>query len=206
MFEAPEWQRLFTHMSEAEKDAESRLWADFFAAISFKPGILKDVRILFEEFENTDTATDTYTVPRSRSQYLSSQGLEVLQRARRLYNALHDSHILYQHRPPYPSSLSAIPSSPESPDRIRLRELYLYVMMYNCRLQATISPSELERASSEVEAQTLASQALSIREMAGKLDQAMAWHLEQWNGLAHSQDDYEEEYSEEEDEEDGEYY
>lgn len=58
--------------------------------------------------------------------------------------------------------------------------------MHTCRVRATLSASELERATSDVEAQTLASQALVIGEMAVDLDQAMAWHLGQWNGLARS--------------------
>jgi hypothetical protein len=63
---------------------------------------------------------------------------------------------------------------------------FLYTMMYICRVLATLSQSEIERATSEVEAQAFASQALLIEEVSLKLDPAMAWHLQQRNDLAHS--------------------
>ncbi|KAH7126556.1 hypothetical protein B0J13DRAFT_565647 [Dactylonectria estremocensis] len=58
--------------------------------------------------------------------------------------------------------------------------------MYICRVLATLSLSEIERATSEVEAQTLATQTLLIEEVTTELDPAIAWRLQQRNGFAHS--------------------
>ncbi|KAJ0131336.1 Uncharacterized protein HZ326_25576 [Fusarium oxysporum f. sp. albedinis] len=99
---------------------------------------------------------------------------------------VHNEHVFYQHAAPHPQSLFSLPVATESPDRIRLRVFFLYTIMYICRVLATLSPTEIERATSEVEAQMFASQALLIEEVATKLDPAMAWHLQQRNGLAHS--------------------
>jgi hypothetical protein len=136
------------------------------------PGVLKDLRILFEDAP-------------PQSQHLA-RSWEIHDRAKKIYRALHDSHVLYQHRPPYPTSLFDLPVSAEGPDRVRLRIFLLYVTMYTRRVQATLSASEIERATSEVEAQTYATQTLLIEKAAAALNPSMAWHLEQRNSLPHS--------------------
>ncbi|KAH7232747.1 hypothetical protein BKA59DRAFT_446238 [Fusarium tricinctum] len=172
IFEAQEWQRVFQCASVLQSDSDCRLWWKFFGIIGFVPGILKDLRNLLEDSTN-------------RSGYLVG-GSAVLERAKSVHKALHNEHVLYQHTAPHPQSLFSLPTAAESPDRIRLRVFYLYTIMYICRVLATLSSTEIERATSEVEAQMFASQALLIEEVATKLDPAMAWHLQQRNGLAKS--------------------
>ncbi|KAK2762569.1 hypothetical protein FQN54_000742 [Arachnomyces sp. PD_36] len=172
IFETPDWQSFFEHASSTETDVDTSLWWKFFGASCFMPGILKDLRILFK-------------ATLSQPEYLEQSSM-ILERANSMYKTLQDSHILYQHRPPHPPSLFLFPNSPESADRVRLRGFFLYITMYICRVQASLCPNELERARSEVEAQTFATQALLVEKMAAELDPAMTWHLEQRNALAHS--------------------
>ncbi|WZH50217.1 uncharacterized protein QYS62_011461 [Fusarium acuminatum] len=172
IFEAQEWQRVFQCASVLQSDSDCHLWWKFFGIIGFVPGILKDLRNLLEDSTN-------------RSGYLVG-GSAILERAKSVHKALHNEHVLYQHTAPHPQSLFSLPTAAESPDRIRLRVFYLYTIMYICRVLATLSSTEIERATSEVEAQMFASQALLIEEVATKLDPAMAWHLQQRNGLAKS--------------------
>ncbi|KAH6984004.1 hypothetical protein EDB80DRAFT_235792 [Ilyonectria destructans] len=172
IFEAPEWQHFFQHASSLQLDTDSCLWWRFFGTTAFLPGILKDLRSLFED------APDRCGC--------SMQSSSILERARSMHRALHNNHVIYQHAAPHPLSLFNLPISAESPDRIRLRGFFLYTMMYISRVLATLSPSAIERATSEVEAQTFASQALLIEEMTTELDPAMSWHLQQRNVLSHS--------------------
>lgn len=172
MFEAQEWQRVFQRISDLQLDTDCRLWWKFSRTTGFLPGILKDLRNFLEGAPY-------------RCEY-SARGSAILERARSMHRALHNDHVLYQHAAPHPQSLFSIPVSAESPDRIRLRVFFLYTMMYICRVLATLSLSEIERATSEVEAQTFANQTLLIEEITTELDPAMAWHLQQRNGLAHS--------------------
>ncbi|EXA31007.1 hypothetical protein FOVG_17646 [Fusarium oxysporum f. sp. pisi HDV247] len=172
IFEAQEWQRVFQRASDLQSDSDCRLWWKYFGITGFLPGILKDLRNLLEDA----THQSGYFVASSA----------ILERAKVMHKALHNEHVFYQHAAPHPQSLFSLPVATESPDRIRLRVFFLYTIMYICRVLATLSPTEIERATSEVEAQMFASQALLIEEVATKLDPAMAWHLQQRNGLAHS--------------------
>ncbi|WXC51057.1 hypothetical protein QX201_010762 [Fusarium graminearum] len=172
IFEAQEWQRVFQRVSDLQSDSDCRLWWKFFGITGSLPGMLKDLRNLLEDA----THQSGYFVASSA----------ILERAKGMHKALHNEHVLYQHAAPHPQSLFSLPVAAESPDRIRLRVFFLYTIMYICRVLATLSPTEIERATSEVEAQMFASQALLIKEATTKLDPAMAWHLQQRNGLAHS--------------------
>ncbi|KAE8152969.1 hypothetical protein BDV25DRAFT_169737 [Aspergillus avenaceus] len=172
IFESAEWKTFFDRASETEKNAECRLWWKFFGTIRLMPGILKDIRILCDA-----------TLPQSA--YLV-KGSYILRRAREVHQALYVNHVLYQQQPPCPSSLFDIPTAAESPDRVRLRLFLLYVTLYMCRIEATFAPSQIERATSEVEAQIFAAQALRIERATAQLDPSMCWHLEQRNALAHS--------------------
>jgi hypothetical protein len=172
IFEAQEWQRVFQGASDLQSDSDCRLWWKLFGITGFLPGILKDLRNLLEDSTH-------------RSGYLVGSSA-ILERAKGMHKALHNEHVFYQHAAPHPQSLFSLPVAAESPDRIRLRVFFLYTTMYICRVLATLSPTEIERATSEVEAQMFASQALLIEEVTTKLDPAMAWHLQQRNGLAHS--------------------
>ncbi|OGM47651.1 hypothetical protein ABOM_004338 [Aspergillus bombycis] len=172
IFEDLGWQRFFAHASKAETDADSSLWWEFFGAISFMPGILRDMRVLFS---NT----------LGHSQYLA-KSWNILERTNKMHTTLHESHIRYQQRPPYPPSLFDLPVCAESTVRVRLRGFLLYVIMYISRVTATLSPDEAECAVSEAEAQAFATQALLTEKMTAQLDPTMTWHLEQRNALAHS--------------------
>ncbi|RKK32520.1 hypothetical protein BFJ70_g16532 [Fusarium oxysporum] len=172
IFEAQEWQRVFQRASDLQSDSDCRLWWKYFGITGFLPGILKDLRNLLEDA----THQSGYFVASSA----------ILERAKVMHKALHNEHVFYQHAAPHPQSLFSLPVATESPDRIRLRVFFLYTIMYICRVLATLSPTEIERATREVEAQMFASQALLIEEVTTKLDPAMAWHLQQRNGLAHS--------------------
>ncbi|KAE8376939.1 hypothetical protein BDV26DRAFT_305189 [Aspergillus bertholletiae] len=172
IFEGPGWQRFFENASKTEGDSDSSLWWEFFGAISFMPGILRDMRILF------DSTSPQY-------HYLL-QSLDLVARTNRLRRALHNSHLCYQQRSPYPPSLFDLPVCAESTVRVRLRGFLLYVIMYMSRVTATLSPDQAECAASETEAQTFAAQALLTEKMTAQLDPTMTWHLEQRNALAHS--------------------
>ena len=171
-FEAPEWQSFFKNASIVDTDPDLSLWWEFFGAISFMPGILKDMRLLF---------ADTSSQPDSKE-----RASEILERTRTMHRSLHENHIRYQHKSPYPPSLFDLPTSVESPDRVRLRGFFFYVIMYISRVKATLSADESEREDSEVEAQAFATQTLLIEQMTAKLDPAMTWHLEQRNALPYS--------------------
>ncbi|KAI6779282.1 uncharacterized protein J7T54_001012 [Emericellopsis cladophorae] len=172
MFASQEWQRAFQRASGLQSDTDCRLWWKLFATTAFLPGILKDLRSLLEEAPH-------------RCDY-STRISAIYEQANSMHDVLHNDHVMYQHAAPHPQSLFGLPTSAESPDRIRLRVFFIYTMMYVCRVLATLSPSELERATSEVEAQTFASQALLIEEVTTELDPAMAWHVQQRNSLAYS--------------------
>ncbi|KAI9040358.1 uncharacterized protein KD926_008315 [Aspergillus affinis] len=172
MFEAPEWQKFFKHASTAETDTDLSLWWELFGAISFMPGILKDMRLLFKDFSSTPE--------------YKKRATEILERTRNMHCALHEGHTCYHRRLPHLPSLFDLPVSAESSDRVRLRGFFLYVIMYISRVLATLSPDEAERAASEFEAQAFATRTLLIEEMSAKLDPAMTWHLEQRNALPYS--------------------
>ncbi|KAF3479910.1 uncharacterized protein GIQ15_06886 [Arthroderma uncinatum] len=168
IFASPSWQRFFDQASEAEEDTHSGFWWEFFGrACAFVPGILKDITALFR-----DPACPQY----------KKHSLAILERANRVHAALHDSHGRFQQRAP---SLVDLPVGPESPDRVRLRALFIYTTITVCRVLATFARSKVERAASETEAQTLAAGALLIERAVAELDPAMAWHLQQRNALAH---------------------
>jgi hypothetical protein len=172
IFEASDWQRLFSHMSEIENDANSKLWWKFFGTVCYIPGSLRNVRNLFIK-------------KRTPSQYLE-ENLKVLERVEWMYEMMHASHALYLDSSPHPSSLFDVPEMAETPDRIRLREFYLYGMLLISRILATVSPSEQRRAASETEAQSLANQVLLIEKKTIELDPILSWHLEQRNALPYS--------------------
>ncbi|KAF9891667.1 hypothetical protein FE257_003679 [Aspergillus nanangensis] len=179
IFETLSWQSFFQHASDTEYDPDASLWWKFFGAISFMPGVLKDMRILLsntsqQEQQQQQQPQSSYTETRSA----------ILSRAKQILTSLHHSHVLYQHTPPHPPSLFSLPTAPESPDRVRLRGFLLYVTMYICRVEATLSPGGIERAVAEAEAQTFASQALLIERTTVQVDPAMTWHLAQRNALA----------------------
>ncbi|KAL4992385.1 hypothetical protein BDW68DRAFT_149546 [Aspergillus falconensis] len=172
IFEAPAWQDLFEHASETETDSDSSLWWEFFRLTCHVTSVVASMR-------------DAFTAPMPESEYISRTS-KTLERARWVRQMLHDGHVRYQTREPYPSSLFDLPSTPESPDRIRLRGFYFHPFMQICRAITTLSPDEMERASAEVEAQTLAAQALLIQQAAVELDPAMSWYFAQKNPFAHS--------------------
>ncbi|RDW93342.1 uncharacterized protein DSM5745_00664 [Aspergillus mulundensis] len=172
IFEAPSWQDLFAYASESEMDRDSSLWWEFFRLTCHVTGVVSNMR-------------DTFTTSTDPSEYCERTS-KILERARWVRQMLHDGHVRYQTREPYPSSLFDLPSTPESPDRIRLRGFYFHPRMQICRVITTLSPDEMERASAEVEAQTLAAQALLIQQATVKLDPAMSWYFEQKNPFAHS--------------------
>ena len=58
--------------------------------------------------------------------------------------------------------------------------------MFICRLRATLSLSEVDRAMGEEEAQRFAAQTLLIEKMTRTTDPTMAWHLGQRNNLPYS--------------------
>lgn len=172
IFETPEWQGFFGYASQTETDNDTRLWWDFFAIISLTPGIFKDISILFND-----------TLP--PFEYLARSS-DILGRAKKMYRAVQDSHILYQRRAPHPPSLFDLPVSAETSDRARLRGFFLYLTMYTLLINATLSKIESERAASEAEVQIFANQALLVEKVTAELDPATTWHLEQRNALAHS--------------------
>ncbi|KAF5026419.1 hypothetical protein F66182_1484 [Fusarium sp. NRRL 66182] len=172
MFEDPEWQQLFQHASTLETDLESCTWWRFFGVVTLLPGILKDLRVLFDRGAN-------------QAGYVHQSG-RILERATMVHKGLHENNVLYQSKPPHPPSLFHLPVSAESSDRTRLREFFLYTMIFICRARATLSPDRMDRAINEAEAQTFATQALLIAKVTKEFDGAMAWHFEQRNGLAKS--------------------
>ncbi|KAF3481563.1 uncharacterized protein GIQ15_04322 [Arthroderma uncinatum] len=171
IFASPDWQRFFDHAGEVDSDTHSGFWWEFFGrACAFVPGILKDITALFKD----------PTCPQYKT-----RSLDILERANRVHTALHDSHSRFQQRAPHLASLVDLPVSAESPDRVRLRALFIYTTISVCRIRATFSTSEAEQAASEAEAQTLAARALLIERAITELDPAMSWHLQQRNALAH---------------------
>lgn len=107
-----------------------------------------------------------------------------LHRAQSIHRRLHEIRARSQEAGS--PSLSDLPLTPESPDRIRLRGFFLYSLMQICRALATISKTATSRATAEEEAQTLAAQALLIQYATTDLDPAMSWHFGQRNALAES--------------------
>lgn len=175
LFEATDWQTFFTHAASSEPDADAQLLWKFIGAISFLPGILKDIQILCER------------APPCESPEYRDRSTDILERTRRLCRAFQDGHLFYQHRPPNPASLFDLPlTGTEPPGRIRLRGVYFCSMIYFCRIQATFSLDAGERAACEAEAQALAGQALRITREAKGRDPVLAWHLEERNNLARS--------------------
>ncbi|KAL5001532.1 hypothetical protein BDV10DRAFT_182434 [Aspergillus recurvatus] len=172
IFEAPAWQDLFEYASETETDRDSSLWWEFFRLTCHVTTVVASMR-------------DALTAPMTEPLYISRTS-KSLERARWVRQMLHNGHIRYQTREPYPSSLFDLPSMPESSDRIRLRGFYFHPFMQICRAITTLSPDEMERASAEVEAQTLAAQALLIEQATVVLDPAMSWYFAQKNPFAHS--------------------
>ncbi|KAL3437878.1 hypothetical protein BDV09DRAFT_161188 [Aspergillus tetrazonus] len=172
IFEASEWQNLFKHASATESDCDSSLWWEFFRLTCHVTGVVASMR-------------DAFTSPMSESEYISRTS-KTLERARWVRQMLHDGHVRYQTTEPYPPSLFDLPSIPESSDRIRLRGFYFHPFMQICRAITTLSPDEMERASAEVEAQTLATQALLLQQATVELDPAMSWYFAQKNPFAHS--------------------
>ncbi|KAL4749965.1 hypothetical protein BDW72DRAFT_176799 [Aspergillus terricola var. indicus] len=172
IFEAPAWQDLFQHASETEADHDSSLWWEFFRLTCHVAGVVASMR-------------DTFTSPMPESEYIS-RTLKILERARWVRQMVHDGHVRYQTTEPYAPSLFDLPSIPESSDRIRLRGFYFHPFMQICRAITTLSPDKMERASAEVEAQTLATQALLIQHATLELDPAMSWYFAQKNPFAQS--------------------
>ncbi|KAK8013134.1 hypothetical protein PG991_009405 [Apiospora marii] len=178
LFETREWQTFFARAAADEPDADAQLLWKLIGAISFLPGILKDIQALSER-----------GAPCGSSEY-RDRSTDILERTRCIYRAFQVGHFFYQQRPPHPASLLDMPladaAAAESPGRVRLRGVFFCSMIYFCRVQATFAPEAGERAASEAEAQTLASQALLIiRETQGR-DPVLAWHLEERNNLARS--------------------
>ncbi|KAJ8133088.1 hypothetical protein O1611_g535 [Lasiodiplodia mahajangana] len=175
MFEAQEWQHFFDRAASMETDVNAHYWWKFFGCMTYLPGVMKDARALFSE-----TSLDPFTY--------SSRSFSILQRAKNMYQALNDSHVLYQHSASQPRSLLDLPNpaNVESTDRVRLQGFLLYPAMFILRLQATLSFSEVDRAMGEEEAQMLAAQTLLIEKIARNSDPTMAWHLEQRNSLPYS--------------------
>ncbi|KAL4932352.1 uncharacterized protein BDV17DRAFT_194801 [Aspergillus undulatus] len=165
IFEAPEWQSVFKQASQAGKDPDASFWWEMFGLMCFVPAIIAELKGLCLK-------------PVSQSEYFNRSS-NLLERARWLYNRMHDSHIRYQKNNPSSLSLLSLPIAPESLDRIRLRLFYTTCLIQICRAIATVSVEEIERATREDEAQTLAAQALVIQEKTADLDLAMSFHLQQ---------------------------
>ncbi|KAI0533212.1 hypothetical protein GGR58DRAFT_487655 [Xylaria digitata] len=175
MFEAQEWQDFFDRAANMETGVDAHYWWKFFGCMTPLPGILKDARALFSE-----TTLDPFTY--------SSRSFGILERAKNMYQALNDSHELYQRSASQPRSLLDLPSSAnvESTDRVRLQGFLRYPAMFISRLQATLSLSEVDRAMGEEEAQRVAAQTLLVEKMARNSDPVMAWHLGQRRSLPYS--------------------
>ncbi|KAL4933736.1 uncharacterized protein BDV17DRAFT_286551 [Aspergillus undulatus] len=171
IFEEPAWQRLFDYASKTETDRDASLWWEFFGLVCYVTGVAIQLREIF----TTSLTQDEYELRTSK----------VLARARWIHKMFHDGHIRYQMRDPYPLSLFDLPITIESPDRVRLRGFYFHPRMQICRVLATISPDDMERAAAEVEAQTLAAQAVLIQKATVELDPAMSWYFAQKNPFAH---------------------
>ncbi|KAL2866054.1 uncharacterized protein BJX67DRAFT_372740 [Aspergillus lucknowensis] len=137
---------------------EAPEWQSMFGLMCFIPGMVSELKTLFIK-------------PFSHSDHFN-QTSNLLERARWLYDRIHDSHIHYQKNTSSLSLLS-LPVTPESLDRIRLRLFYLTCQIQICRAIATISEDQIERATREEEAQTLAAQALLIQQKAADLDLAI---------------------------------
>ncbi|KAL4792440.1 hypothetical protein BDV19DRAFT_368473 [Aspergillus venezuelensis] len=171
IFEEPEWQRLFAYASKTETDRDASLWWEFFALVCYVTGTTIQLRNVFSA-----------SLPQTEYEAKTS---EILARARWIHKMFHEGHVRYQTRDPYPLSLFNLPTMPESPDRVRLRGFYFHPMMQICRILTTLAPDEMERTAAEVEAQTLAAQAVLIQQVTVDLDPAMSWYFEQKNPFAH---------------------
>ncbi|KAI1120936.1 hypothetical protein F5Y10DRAFT_257393 [Nemania abortiva] len=175
MFEAQAWQDFFGCAANMETSTDARYWWIFFGIMTFLPGIMKDVRVLFSE-----TTLNPFEC--------LSRSLAILERAQNLRRALNDSHVLYQQSASQPRSLFDLPSPAhvESTDRVRLHGFLRYPAMFLSRLQATLSLNEVDRAMGEEEAQRLAAQTLLMEKMTRHEDPTMSWHLGQRNNLPYS--------------------
>ncbi|KAL4881765.1 hypothetical protein BJY04DRAFT_188085 [Aspergillus karnatakaensis] len=173
IFEAPEWQEVFKLAAQAESDPDARLWWELFGPMSFVPGIIVDLRRLCELVR---------VQPFSPSEFFA-QSANVMERAKWVQKAMNDSHMRYQTSPPHPPSLFQLPTAPESPDRIRLRLFFFTSLMQMGRALATISESQPDRAAGELEAYTMAAQALLIPQKTADIDPAMTFHFQQRTGL-----------------------
>ncbi|KAL4937379.1 hypothetical protein BDV06DRAFT_74823 [Aspergillus oleicola] len=171
IFEEPEWQRLFDYASKTESDRDASLWWEFFGLVCYVTGVTIQLR-------------DVFTASLKQAEY-EARNSKILERARWIHRMFHEAHVRYQTRDPHPLSLFDLPITAESPDRVRLRGFYFHPMMQICRILTTISPDETERAAAEVEAQTLAAQAVLIQRITIDLDPAMSWYFEQKNAFAH---------------------
>ncbi|KAF2971950.1 hypothetical protein GQX73_g1539 [Xylaria multiplex] len=175
MFEAQEWQDFFDRAANMETDVDAHYWWKFFGCVTSLPGILKDARALFFE-----TTLDPFTY--------SSRSFSILERAKNMYQALNNSHVLYQRSASQPRSLLSLPSSAniESTGRVRLQGFLRYSAMFISRLLATLSLSEVDRAMGEEEAQRVAAETLLVEKMTRNSDPTMAWHLGQRSTLPYS--------------------
>ncbi|KAK8057383.1 hypothetical protein PG996_011320 [Apiospora saccharicola] len=174
LFETREWQDFFDHAASDEPDADSQFLWKLIGAISFLPGILKDIQVLAQR------------VPSCGSPEYRERRTNILERTRRVYRTFHNGHLSYQHRPPYPASLFDMPLAAESPGRTRLRGIFFCSIIYFCRIHATFGPADSERAASEAEAQSFAAQALLVTSETQSRDPVLAWHLEERNQLSRS--------------------
>ncbi|KAL4862420.1 hypothetical protein BDV12DRAFT_190435 [Aspergillus spectabilis] len=144
---------------------EAPEWQSMFGLMCFVPAIIAELKTLCLK-------------PVSQSE-IFKRSSNLLERARWLYNRMHDSHTCYQNNKPSPPSLLSLPVAPESLDRIRLRLFHITCLIQICRALATVSVEEIERATGEHEAQTLEAQALLIQEKTTDLDPAMSFHFQQ---------------------------
>ncbi|KAK6852111.1 hypothetical protein PG995_012236 [Apiospora arundinis] len=177
LFETSEWKRFFDTAASTETDADSQLIWKFMGAVSFLPGVLRDVHALHLE---------EHTPARKPSSDYMARGTDILERTERMYWAFQEGHRCYQRRPPYPSSLFDLPEAAESPGRIRLRGYFFNSMLFFCRLRATFIQNKAERAASEAEAQAFAARSLLATGRAQSLDPVLAWHLEERNSVSRS--------------------
>lgn len=177
MFETHRWQTFFEHAACRAAGRDARFWWRFFGTVTFLPGILRDARNLF-------------CTPTLDSCEYMSKNLSILQRVEKVLQELLSIHEDYKQSTDSQTQLSLSdlpdPSGVESPDRIRLRLFLHFPIMFICRLRASLSLSEADRAASEEEAQRTAAQTLHIEKLAKKANLNMAWHYEQRNNLPYS--------------------
>ncbi|KAG8158024.1 hypothetical protein KVR01_012296 [Diaporthe batatas] len=177
MFEAPRWQNFFDDAACRARGRDARFWWRFFGTVCFLPGILRDARNLF-----CTQSLDSF-------EYMS-KNLSILQRVEKLFQTLLIIHEEYKQAFGSQRTLSLWdlpdPSGVESPDRVRLRLFLHFPSMFLCRLRASLSLSEADRAASEEEAQRTAAQALHVEKLAKNANPNMAWHYAQRNSLPYS--------------------